>query len=165
MSPAKALETTFRKAWIVLYTQGVSPEYLRALRQFTQTASETYGLGFTLPALNLELLAMQTSTGDAALDAILTLDDQEIRIRRHWLHLIYLTLDRVTGQALVEEPDLQELAQLVEGVYVAYEQGHTLDTLKLELRLDTPTRSPEESSILSQWMRLIFLTLEQAAPR
>ncbi len=156
------LELAFRKSWLLLYSRGVGEGYINALKTFIQAGIRAYRSGYTLEALNLELVANQKVTGDPLLDDFLRLDPQELDIRTTWLKLIYVTLTRLDG--LEPPPDSGNLLDLVLGVIEAHQKGYTLDALKLELVLQTPepARTQEESSILSQWMRLVFLTLESA---
>jgi len=161
MAIADELELAFRQSWFLLYAQGVGEGYLQSLRKFVQAAVTAYQTGYTLTTLNLELIAHQKSTGDQDLDEILRLDDQEVQIRTIWLTLIYMALDQVAGKITPPSGGNEELVQLVEGVILAKRQGYTLETLKLEMVLQaTTTRSPEQASILSQWMRIVFMTLE-----
>jgi len=156
------LEIFFRQAWFLLYSQGVSEGYVKALTAFVQAGIGAYDAGYSLPALNLELLADQKVTGDEALDRFIQLDPEEVNIRTVWLTLIYLTLAHCR-QAVLPEAE-EGLVTLVKGVCTAHREGYTLGTLKLEMLFEGNARPPQESAILSQWMRLVFLTLDNMTP-
>ncbi|WP_287129701.1 hypothetical protein [Candidatus Cyanaurora vandensis] len=165
MALTNDLELTFRKAWLLLYAQGVGEGYINALRQFIKAAIAAYESGYSLEALNLELLADQKVTGDETLDEMLRLTEEELQIRTNWLKLVFMTLDRARPRD-PEAPPLTDdgLDNLVNGVIDSQQRGYTLESLKLEIVLETggSDRTPGETAILSQWMRLVFLTLEQA---
>lgn len=89
-------------------------------------------------------------------------------VRDLWLRLVYLTLEAV-GETGPAEPigienaadDESGVQQLVSGVVRAYQEGYSLDSFKLEISLeDNQLDDPGQSALLSQWMRIIFMTLQ-----
>jgi len=154
------LERSFRQAWFLLYSRGVGPGYIEALRRFVQTAVRAYREEYSLAALGLEFAAHQFTTGNPELDTFVQMNEEEIQIRTLWLKLIYLTLDQKAGKPLPEAETNPDLFPLVTGALLAYRQGYSLESLKLEMLLEGEPRSQAEASILSQWLRIIFLTLE-----
>ncbi|WP_218082258.1 hypothetical protein [Anthocerotibacter panamensis] len=159
MALVEQLEASFRQAWLLLYSQGIGEGYISALQQFIQAGIDAYHLGYSLVALNLELLAHQGSEADP-----LGLPGEETQIRTIWLTLVYMTLCYLEGIDLPTStlPEAEGLQELVVGVVEAYRAGYSLERLKLELVLETggSQRPVGEAAILNQWMRLVFLTLE-----
>jgi len=156
------LELAFRKAWFLLYAQGVQAGYVAALTTFIQAASTAYRQGYTLEALNLELTADQKRTGNPQIDELILLNDDEVQIRSTWLVLVYMTLDRTRPRNLDQPPlEREGLNDLVNGVIESHQRGYTIETLKFELMFETSgtQRTPGEVAIFSQWMRIVFLTL------
>ncbi len=154
------LELSFRAAWLLLYTAGVGPGYIAALKSFIRAGIQAYGGGYSLTALNLELLTQERATGHPDLDELLRLNTEETEIRSIWLRLIYVTLRQIGYPQTQVTPDLGLTGQedLVRGVIAASQEGFTLEGLKLELVLEGggSERSAGETAILSQWMRIVF---------
>mmetsp|Transcript_9238 Transcript_9238/g.18816 ORF Transcript_9238/g.18816 Transcript_9238/m.18816 type:complete len:131 (+) Transcript_9238:535-927(+) len=120
------------------------------------------------------------------MDRALSLTQAERDARNLWLQLIYLTLDHLRYRQGQPRPpateDRYNLNDLVTTVSNAFQQGYTLEGLKLEQSLqstppvstsssapsmanpdevDAPPQSSENAgaaSTRSQWMRLVFLT-------
>lgn len=170
MAEFRKIELAFRKVWLYLYNRGVGPEYTHALGEFVVAAIAAYRSGYALSALKLELVDQQLVTGNPELDLTLALTDEEVEVRNLWLRLVYLTLEDVGVEGPAQKCSSDDPSQdetgielLVAGVVRAHTQGYTLDTLKLELLLDsTPPqlRDPQQTVLLSQWMRIVFICLE-----
>lgn len=161
------IELAFRKAWLFLYTRGVGPDYVAALEDFVSGTIALYRRGYSLERLRLELIAQRRLTGNALVDNNLALNEEELAVRDLWLRLVYLTLEAI-GESGPPEPigeadprtDETGVQMLVDGVARAYQAGYSLDSFKLEMALEgNQVDDPEQAAILSQWMRIIFLTL------
>jgi len=167
---AEMLEKTFVDACMQL-----SSGYVDVLKLFIVAGKAAYERGLTIPQVQLEITQCQTQTAGRALM------QEEIDLRTVWLSLIYLTLERVEhrkGSSIgsTVDPDLrQKFYTFVYDVVNAKKQGYTLQTLKLEQIMKNSSGQPTsiaekteqmnaqqrqiEEAILSQSMRLVFLTL------
>ncbi|GMH86058.1 hypothetical protein TrVE_jg4419 [Triparma verrucosa] len=164
------LEKTFVDACMQL-----SSGYVDVLKLFIVAGKAAYERGLTIPQVQLEISQCKTQTAGRPLM------QEEIDLRTVWLSLLYLTLERVEhrkGSSVGETvgPDLrQKFYTFVYDVVNAKKQGYTLQTLKLEQMMRNSEGEPSEiaektsalapqqrqmeEAILSQSMRLVFLTL------
>ncbi|GMI36568.1 hypothetical protein TrRE_jg5005 [Triparma retinervis] len=166
---AEMVETTFVNACMQLSTG-----YVDVLKLFIVAAKAGYELGMTIPQLQLELSSCKSQTAGRPLLA------EEVELRSIWISLVYLTLERVshlkTSSSLGDTVDpaiRQKFYTFVYDVVNAHKQGYTLQTLKLENlvrsgaeeggEVEEAGKSEQdkaiEKAILSQSMRLVFLTL------
>lgn len=164
---AEMLETTFVNACMQL-----SSGYVDVLKLFIAAAKGGYEIGLTIPQLQLELTSCKSQTAGRPLMG------EEVELRTVWISLVYLTLERVNhikSSSLGDTVDpsiRQKFYTFVYDVVNAKKQGYDLQTLKLEqlVRSDGDVQSEEdkgkteqekavENAILSQSMRLVFLTL------
>ena len=106
------------------------------------------------------------------------LQAQEKETRLIWIRLIYLTLERfryvresapmpleTASRGTEDEEIVRGLAALVGSTVDAWKRGYNLQTVKLENSLNAPPKggkelTPAEKSIRSQWMRIVFLTID-----
>lgn len=159
---AAALEVSFVQACVQL-----ASGYVDCLKLFIGAAVGAYEQGFTIAALTLELSQCATQTAGRPLMA------EEVDLRTVWISLVYLTLENVAhpiksgsanAGASVPEDTRQKFRTFVYDVVNAKAAGYTFEALKLE---DVVRRSGEgeapmsdmERAILSQSMRIVFLTL------
>eukprot|EP00741_Cyanophora_paradoxa_P024637 tig00022080_g23788.t1 len=165
------LELAFRKTWFYLYSAGVGDGYTDSMKEFLRAVVVAYLRGYTIEALKLELMSNEIITGNAQLDEFIRLNEEEKEIRAIWITLVFLTLNAVRYRPRDNENwtrpvvvDPRGLEQLVLGVIESRRKGYKLDALKLEqtLLLDEGETglSTVEASIRSQWMRIVYLTLE-----
>ena len=97
---------------------------------------------------------------------------EEVDLRRLWICLVYLTLEAAGTVSAADEESVgqtvpadlrQKFGTFVTNVVAAKKRGATLKTLKLDELFSSPTaaesRTPLETAILSQSMRVCFLTM------
>ncbi len=162
------IELAFRKAWLFLYARGVGADYLDALDKFVRSVVVAYRSGYSVDRLKLELLANRRLTGNAEVDKSLALNEEEVSVRDLWLRLVYLTLEGIgepSSQTRISLDNPSEddtgVQLLVNGVIRAFNNGYTLESFKLEMLFDgARVDDPQQSALLSQWMRIIFITLQ-----
>jgi hypothetical protein len=162
------IELAFRKAWLFLYTRGVGADYLDALDKFVRAVVVAYRSGYSIDRLKLELLANRRLTGNTEVDKNLALNEEELSVRDLWLRLVYLTLEAVKEPGPETRISLDNPSEddtgvqlLVNGVIRAFNNGYTLESFKLEMILDgARVEDPQQSALLSQWMRIIFMALQ-----
>eukprot|EP00741_Cyanophora_paradoxa_P003125 tig00000670_g3034.t1 len=174
---SKALRRSFLEACL----PGQRP-YVDALQEFIAKGVEAYKRGYNLRALDLELsLAQDDASG---LNYSLAQDEQDMRTV--WLSLIFLTAAKVgvsRPSEAVPPSDELKLSHFVDMVIAAFQKGYDLKRLQLEQRFassggifgaaagpaaDAPSGSSAEaqaqknveSAIVSQSMRIVFMTLE-----
>ena len=161
---ASMLEVTFVKACMQLSTG-----FVDVLKLFIAAAVSGYERGFTIPALTLELEQVAAQTAGRPLVA------EEADLRIVWLALVYMTLEQVNHKTAAVASELgstvpadirQKFNTFVYDIINAKAGGWTLQTLKLEdawLRsgneVDIGKMTDLEKAVLSQSMRIIFLTL------
>eukprot|EP00274_Cyanoptyche_gloeocystis_P001607 CAMPEP_0196663612 /NCGR_PEP_ID=MMETSP1086-20130531/53547_1 /TAXON_ID=77921 /ORGANISM="Cyanoptyche gloeocystis , Strain SAG4.97" /LENGTH=198 /DNA_ID=CAMNT_0041999501 /DNA_START=254 /DNA_END=850 /DNA_ORIENTATION=+ len=165
------LEMSFRKSWFYLYSSGISDGYIESLQDFLRAVIAAFLRGYSLQALQFELASNEITTGNAQLDERIRLSAEEKQVRTVWLTLAYMTLNAV-GYRPRDIPewvrpavdDTKGLESLVMGVMDAHRRGYSLESLKLEQTLllrDGESALPEsEAAVRSQWMRIVFLTLD-----
>ncbi|KAJ1632055.1 hypothetical protein T492DRAFT_991656 [Pavlovales sp. CCMP2436] len=170
---AAMLERTF-----VLTCTELATGYVSTLRLFIAAATAGYERGFTIPALQLELSLTP------ALTAGRPLMQEEVDLRTLWVVLVYMALQQayhpcaaaaVVGESL--PADIRaKFNTFVYDVVNAKRGGWTLQTLKLEDLMrrsasggegggeggngDAPPMTAMEKAVLSQSMRVVFLTLQ-----
>jgi hypothetical protein len=162
------IELAFRKAWLFLYARGVGADYLDALDKFVRAVVVAYRSGYDIDRLKLELLANRRLTGNTEVDKSLALNEEELSVRDLWLRLVYLTLEAVKEpgpetRISLENPSEDDtgVQLLVNAVIRAFNNGYTLESFKLEMILDgARVDDPQQASLLSQWMRIIFIALQ-----
>ena len=159
---AELLEVSFVRACM-----DVATGYVDTLKLFIVAAKGGYEIGATIPALSLALSMCETQTAGRPLMA------EETDLRSLWTSLVYLTLETVEHPtshtielgATVPTEQREKFAPFVRGVVERKKRGFTLQSLKLEEMMasgaveSAPARTPVETAILSQSLRLIFLTL------
>lgn len=158
---AELIEVSFVRACM-----DVSSGYVDTLKLFIVSAKGAYEIGCTIPAISLALSMVETQTAGRPLMA------EEVDLRSLWIALVYLTLEAVDHPArlaanvgaTVPEDTRAKFEPFVRGVVDRKRRGFTLQALKLEELLGGESqpeqeRSAMETAILSQSMRLIFLTL------
>ena len=130
------------------------------LKLFIVAAKAGFEIGSTISEVSSELEACERQTAGRPLMP------EELELRHLWYCLVYQTLafvDHPTKVADVGETVGAELrekyAPLVEGVVVAHVQGRALQSLELSEFLQPVPSDAVEKAVLSQSMRLIFLTL------
>mmetsp|Transcript_1321 Transcript_1321/g.3473 ORF Transcript_1321/g.3473 Transcript_1321/m.3473 type:complete len:178 (-) Transcript_1321:80-613(-) len=95
---------------------------------------------------------------------------EELELRHTWISLVYLTLQIVEGKEegashpgqTVSTAERKELLPFTEAVVLRVGEGATLQSLSIEDIAPTPIdepRTPMQTAILKQNMRLVFLTL------
>ena len=162
LNPSKVgrlVEVSFVKACMQLSTG-----YVDVLKLFIASVKAGYELDLTIPQLNLEIANCGVATAGRPLAA------DEIELRSVWISLTYLTLELVhhrpdctLGESVPPEYR-QKFNTFVYDVVNAHKSGFTLQSLKLEELMrrdaDSPPLEMIEEAIMSQSMRLVFLTLE-----
>jgi hypothetical protein len=152
---ADMLEASFVRACMDL-AKGL----VDTLKLFIVAAKAGFEIGSTISEVSSELEACERQTAGRPLMP------EELELRHLWYCLVYQTLafvDHPTKVADVGETVGAELrekyAPLVEGVVVAHVQGRALQSLELSEFLQPVPSDAVEKAVLSQSMRLIFLTL------
>eukprot|EP00310_Coccolithus_braarudii_P022284 CAMPEP_0183353744 /NCGR_PEP_ID=MMETSP0164_2-20130417/34806_1 /TAXON_ID=221442 /ORGANISM="Coccolithus pelagicus ssp braarudi, Strain PLY182g" /LENGTH=193 /DNA_ID=CAMNT_0025526477 /DNA_START=126 /DNA_END=707 /DNA_ORIENTATION=+ len=139
--------------------------YEFGLMEFIRATRDAYDEGIMVPALNLDLSMCQQYTAGRPLQP------DEIELRTVWLSLIYLTFERVGYTSKTDTfPGQSVAADLRQKFYTftydivnAKKQGYDLATLKLEEVLQSSEeRTPMEQAVLSQAMRICYLTIQAA---
>lgn len=155
-------------------TSGVGEQYNNAIQAFVVACIAAYKAGYSLTALRLELSTRELKSTDTNRDISLT--EQEKDTRLVWISLVYLTLARFSFKSERTPPDVRDelagtkfadlasgLFRLVDTVCEAAKKGYNLDSFKLELRLKMDPADKElsgaQSSIRSQWSRIVFATV------
>jgi len=163
LTPAR-IATLVEVSFVNACTQ-LSTGYVDVLKMFIVSSKAGYTSGLTIPQLILEL--SQCSSKTAGRDLM----HEEVDLRTVWLSLVYLTLERINHPRQNAQVELSVSSE-IRGTYTtfvydvvnAHKSGFTLQSLKLEeimkREVDAPQRTEIEEAILSQSMRLIFLTLE-----
>lgn len=169
---AEMLEASFVRACMDLRTGLVD-----TLKLFIVAAKAGYELGATFDDVSSELAACPRQTANRPLM------EEEVELRSLWVALVYLALAQLShptefaggAASLVESVPAEIRAKhepLVSGVVEARTRGAELQSLKLEELLPAAApQNPQERAILSQSMRLVFLTavvldeVERARPR
>ena len=153
-SIAEMLEASFVRACM-----DVARGYVDTLKLFIVAAKAGFEIGSTISDVSVELQACVRQTAGRPL-----LEEEE-KLRHMWTCLVYLTLAQVshpTKGADVGDSVGVELRKkytpMVEGVVSAHTNGRTLPSLELCEFLKPPADAVEKA-VLSQSMRLIFLTL------
>lgn len=140
---------------------GTKP-YVEALGEFVRSALEAYSHGYNLTALQFELQASKDEES-------LNLKQDEVELRAVWLTLVYKTLREIAfpvkSRIPSREVSYDRLDDFVKNIVSAVRQGYDMKRIQLEQALvghnDQP-RSPIESAILNQSLRLVLLTLSVA---
>jgi len=185
----KALEVSFAKVWVSLGLHGVGEEYSNAIRAFILATIAAYESGYSLSQLKLEL---QVNSEFITQAQKLGLTDEQIQsfsmssadkqTRDYWLLLVYLTLHYLRHSPPYPVPpapaDELRVSSLVEFVCEQRKRGFSLDGMKLEARLkqdgskNTALESEEEqrrsraaAAVRSQWMRIVYITAEEASKK
>jgi len=143
--------------------------YVDTLKLFCVAVKAGYEIGATIPALSLALSMCETQTAGRPLMA------EEVDLRALWIALVYLTLESVNHPTKHSGPEVgatvppdqrEKFEPFVRSVVSRKQRGFTLQALKLEEILtdageggSASARTPIETAILSQSMRLVFLTL------
>ena len=156
---AEMLEASFVRACMDLRTGLVD-----TLKLFIVAAKAGYELGATIETISSELADCPRQTANRPLM------DEEVELRSLWVALIYLALAQLShttehaggAASLVESVPAALRAKyepLVSGVVEAHKRGAELQSLTLEELLPaSPPQDAQERAILSQSMRLVFLT-------
>eukprot|EP00628_Pelagophyceae_sp_CCMP2097_P037731 CAMPEP_0184244620 /NCGR_PEP_ID=MMETSP0977-20130417/978_1 /TAXON_ID=483370 /ORGANISM="non described non described, Strain CCMP2097" /LENGTH=256 /DNA_ID=CAMNT_0026549911 /DNA_START=29 /DNA_END=799 /DNA_ORIENTATION=- len=157
---AALLEVSFVNACLQL-----ASGYVDTLKLFIASATGAFECGLTVDALELELSMATTQTAGRPLAV------EESDLRSVWLALVYLTLVHVghpsqkldVAGASVPAETAHKFEKFVSDIVAAEGRGHSLQTLKLEevLRREegAPPLTQLENAVLSQSMRVVFLTL------
>eukprot|EP00967_Tisochrysis_lutea_P056545 scaffold71430_cov31-Tisochrysis_lutea.AAC.2 len=158
-SAAEMLEMTFVHACMALASGDVT-----TLKLFIAAAVGACRLGVSHPEL-IRILGECTSN-----TANRPLMPEELELRHTWISLVYLTLQIVEGKEegashpgqTVSTAERKELLPFTEAVVLRVGEGATLQSLSIEDIAPTPIdepRTPMQTAILKQNMRLVFLTL------
>ncbi|KAK9817217.1 hypothetical protein WJX72_011205 [[Myrmecia] bisecta] len=146
--------------------------YTDALQSFVQAGVAAYRSGYSIASINLQL-QMARNTGVAAIDTALQgrqLQQDEIDLRSGWLATVYIALDAIKFPAEDSPGQLgldQRLDIFARNVVNLAGKGYDMKRVKLQEVLDMdpitgPPRTPLESAVLSQAIRIVFMTLEAA---
>ena len=151
---AEMLEASFVRACM-----DAARGYVDTLKLFIVAAKAGFEIGSTISEVSSELEACERQTAGRPLL------EEEVELRHLWVCLVYQTLAQVSHPTKAAEVgdtvgvELREkYAPLVEGVVTAHTQGCALPSLELSAFVQPPADAIEKA-VLSQSMRLIFLTL------
>mmetsp|Transcript_30299 Transcript_30299/g.61455 ORF Transcript_30299/g.61455 Transcript_30299/m.61455 type:complete len:220 (+) Transcript_30299:2-661(+) len=157
------LAKEIEKSFVVACTQ-ISSSYEVGLTAFAEAVISAYEEGYSVPSMSLELSSCPQQTLGRPLQA------DEVELRQVWMSLVYLTLQtvahpRVKKDALsIPTPLEDRFLGFVRNIVQAHAMGSTLQRLKLEEMMNreegSAERSPVETAILSQAMRIVFITLD-----
>eukprot|EP00741_Cyanophora_paradoxa_P023827 tig00021623_g23015.t1 len=152
-------DNAFRLAWHYLNRYGASDDYVNQLAIFCSACLEMYRRGFSPRSMELEM----SFTG--GIPRMVASDRSTLRV---WMTLVFRVFQKLQVARAFDSPseggsvteNAANLHSLVDLVIGACSRGFTLETLKLEMALKSPRRTPLESVLLSQWMRLCFTAID-----
>ncbi|CAM9401753.1 unnamed protein product [Chrysoparadoxa australica] len=143
-----------------------SGDYQGGMKSFIRAIISAYESGYSVPSITLELSMHPGQSAGRPLMA------EETELRQLWMTLVYLTLEKVRWPQFVEhaariDPPFKAKFELfVENIVEARRRGYDLERLKLEEMMrgggsgaEGEPRTPVEAAVLSQSMRVVFLTL------
>eukprot|EP00747_Dinoflagellata_sp_TGD_P219230 gnl/TRDRNA2_/TRDRNA2_91380_c0_seq1.p1 gnl/TRDRNA2_/TRDRNA2_91380_c0~~gnl/TRDRNA2_/TRDRNA2_91380_c0_seq1.p1 ORF type:complete len:276 (+),score=42.18 gnl/TRDRNA2_/TRDRNA2_91380_c0_seq1:1-828(+) len=154
------LEPTFVKACMALATGDVT-----VLKLFIAAAVGGFRLGAELPELFNELSQCDEKT----MTANRPLMPEEVELRKLWISLIYLTLELADTPAegsanpatTVDSTLRNEYAKIVAAIRDQVTAGATLQELSVDSLIGPdPERTPLRKAVLSQSIRVVYLTLQ-----
>eukprot|EP00184_Porphyridium_aerugineum_P007833 CAMPEP_0184692640 /NCGR_PEP_ID=MMETSP0313-20130426/1035_1 /TAXON_ID=2792 /ORGANISM="Porphyridium aerugineum, Strain SAG 1380-2" /LENGTH=216 /DNA_ID=CAMNT_0027150483 /DNA_START=182 /DNA_END=832 /DNA_ORIENTATION=+ len=183
----QGIETSYVRVWLALLSSGLGTEYENAIKDFITFAIGAYEKGYTLPGFLLELSHSSTFRKNAEKLGLsqeqvskASLSEADQKAREYWLTLVFSTLAYMRHMPPNPPPappsDPLGFQNMVRYVVEQRKKGFSLEGMKLEQRLSNsldsginPDRAqafkesnltPAQSSIRSQWMRIVFLTAD-----
>lgn len=136
-------------------------DYAEGLACFIKAVMKAYSQGYTVPSLTMEVGMCTQQTAGRPLQA------EEVELRTVWMTLVYLVLEKARWpqstprNVRIDPPFKDKFDDFVENVMRAHQRGYSLQSLKLEemMRKGGDPRTPWESAVLSQSLRIVFTTL------